>query len=449
MLIFRDFKNTLRLIVTLIKGINLMKTLVIGAGGREHALAWRLAQGEGVEKVFVAPGNAGMEHDAKIERVDIGVTDIEALVTFAQKEAIALTVVGPEAPLVAGIKDAFDKASLVCFGPSAQASKLEGSKAFCKDFLKQFNIPTADYACFSEYDKAVEYLATQQYPLVIKADGLAAGKGVVIVDNKKEAISALKNILLDKTFGTAGATVVIEQFLTGVELSFMVVANGDKFIPLASSQDHKRRDNHDKGPNTGGMGAFSPSPILTPTLETNIIEKIIQPTLNGMLEKQTPYVGFLYAGLMISPAGEPYVLEFNCRMGDPETQPILLRMKSDLATLLMNVLNKQFNTTMVEWDARPAVGVVMAAKGYPFQYPRGDIINGLPECGENTQKVFFAGVDKQQDRLVTNGGRVLSCVALGDNYQSAQESAYQLVKKITWDNTYYRTDIADSVVSMA
>ncbi|MDF1796623.1 MAG: phosphoribosylamine--glycine ligase [Coxiellaceae bacterium] len=418
-----------------------MKALVVGGGGREHAIAWKLAQSPNVQQVYVAPGNAGTAHEDQISNLDISATDINALLNFAKHNDITLTIVGPEAPLALGIVDQFNAAKLACFGPSQAAAQLESSKAFCKQFMQQQNIPTAAYATFDNETAAVEYLQNQQYPQVIKADGLAAGKGVVIAEDKAQAEAAVHAMLTDKQFGDAGNHIVIEDFLRGEELSYMVMVDGKNILPLASSQDHKRRDDGDQGPNTGGMGAYSPSPLLDDALEAIILKQVIEPTVNAMQANGTPYTGFLYAGLMISPEGKPVVLEFNCRLGDPETQPILMRLQSDLAELCLAATNGSLDTANTQWDPRVALDVVLCAGGYPLNYNKGDTITGLAGINNDQVKVFHAGTAEKDGNVVTSGGRVLAVCALADDISCAQQLAYQAAKKIDWSERFYRHDI--------
>ena len=417
-----------------------MNILIIGAGGREHALAWKAAQSPDVTRVFVAPGNAGTAHEPKVENIDIQVTDIHRLIHFAAENEIALTIVGPEAPLVIGIVDAFTEAGLRCFGPTRDTARLEGSKRFTKEFLARHRIPTAEYASFTDLEQARFYIRDKGAPIVVKADGLAAGKGVIVAQTEQEAISAVEEMLAGNTFGEAGHCVVIEEFLSGEEASFIVMVDGEHVLPLATSQDHKPRDNGDKGPNTGGMGAYSPAPVITPELHERIMEQVIYPTVRGLAAEGTPYTGFLYAGLMISAEGTPKVLEYNCRFGDPETQPIMMRLKSDLIELCNKALDKQLQHATTEWDPRPALGVVMAAGGYPDSYRKGDIITGLPDDRPDL-KVFHAGTTEKDGKIVTNGGRVLCVTALGKTIAEAQRHAYETISRIHWNNAYYRTDI--------
>lgn len=418
-----------------------MKILVVGNGGREHALAWKAMQSPKVDKVFVAPGNCGTALEKNIENVDIPATDIPALIAFAQQEQIGLTIIGPEVPLTMGIVDRFQQAGLACFGPTAQAAQLEGSKSFCKDFMVRHRIPTAVYQCFTDAQEAIAYIKTQGAPIVVKADGLAAGKGVVVAMTEQEAINAVTDMLSGNAFGEAGNRVVIEEFLQGEEASFIVIADGCHALAMATSQDHKARDNGDKGPNTGGMGAYSPAPVVTQAVHQRVMQEVINPTLRGMADDGMPYTGFLYAGLMITPDGAIKVLEFNCRFGDPETQPIMMRLKSDLIDLCEAALAQRLDTVTSEWDDRAALGVVMVAGGYPEAYQQGDIINGLPTQDAAGIKVFQAGTKFQDGEVVTAGGRVLCVCALGDSIKEAQTNAYELVKQISWNNVYYRTDI--------
>lgn len=423
-----------------------MKILVVGSGGREHALAWKASQSSAVEKVFVAPGNAGTAHEPKLENVNIGVTDIDGLIKFAKSQNVALTIIGPEAPLVIGVVDAFTQAGLACFGPSKGAAQLEGSKAFTKDFLARHNIPTATYGNFTVIDEAVTYIKKVGAPIVVKADGLAAGKGVILAQTEDEAIQAVNDMLAGNVFGDAGHRVVIEEFLTGEEASFIVMVDGKNILPLATSQDHKARDNGDTGPNTGGMGAYSPAPVVTQETHNRIMKEVIEPTVTGMASEGNHYTGFLYAGIMVTPDGTPKVLEYNCRFGDPETQPIMMRLKSDLVELCQAALAGKLNEKTVDWDSRCSLGVVLAAGGYPEKYRSGDEIKGLDATHSESQKVFHAGTKEQDGKVLTNGGRVLCVVGLGDSVSEAQQTAYDLVKKISWDNVYYRTDIGHRAI---
>jgi len=415
-----------------------MKVLVVGSGGREHAIAWRLAHSPRVQKVFVAPGNGGTAREAGLENVAI--SGIEALAEFARAENIHLTVVGPEAPLADGIVDLFRSKGLRIFGPTRACARLESSKQFAKEFMNRHRIPTAAFAAFDEARAAHDYVAAQGAPIVVKADGLAAGKGVVVATNADEAHRAIEQILVERTMGAAGNRVVIEEFLDGEEASFIVLADGEHVLPLATSQDHKRLKDGDEGPNTGGMGAYSPAPVVTPELHARVIREVIRPVLAGMAEEGHPYSGFLYAGLMIDRSGNPRVLEFNCRLGDPETQPILLRLKSDLFELIERAVDGRLDPATAEWDRRPALGVVLAAAGYPDAPKKGDIISGLPKATEEF-RVFHAGTALKDGSIVTNGGRVLCVTALGDSIRMAQRRAYEVVNGIHFDGMQYRRDI--------
>jgi len=416
-----------------------MKVLIIGSGGREHALAWQCSLFEEVEHVFVAPGNAGTNLEKKISNIQIDPENIPELISFAKSECIDITIVGPEAPLVMGVVDDFQDEGLAIFGPSKLASQLEGSKAFSKDFMRRNNIPTAFYKVFTESKLAIKYVKEMGTPIVIKADGLAAGKGVIIANTQNEATVAINNMLEGNRFGEAGSRVVIEEFLTGEEASFIVMVDGDNILPMATSQDHKARDNADKGPNTGGMGAYSPAPIVSPLVFNDVMEKVIKPTVEAMKAEGIPYTGFLYAGLMIDDKGMTKVLEYNCRFGDPETQPIMMRLKSNLAQLCISATQGTLDLTNAEWDDRTALGVVMAANGYPDSYKKGEIIN-LP-LEESDSKIFHAGTKLDAGNITSNGGRVLCATALGGNIKEAQEKAYQLINSISWEGSYFRTDI--------
>ncbi len=418
-----------------------MKILVIGSGGREHALAWKCAQSAKVDEVLVAPGNAGTGREAKVRNVAVSSDDIEALATLAQEESVGLTIVGPEAPLVAGIVDHFNERGLPCFGPTAAAAQLEGSKAFTKDFLARHAIPTAGYRNFSELEPALAYIREQGAPIVIKADGLAAGKGVIVAQTLGEAEQAATDMLAGGTFGAAGATIVVEEFLAGEEASFIVITDGESVLPMATSQDHKARDEGDTGPNTGGMGAYSPAPVVTPEVEQRIMDHVIRPTLEGMKADGNPYLGFLYAGLMIMPDGTSKVIEFNCRFGDPETQPIMARLQSDLVELCDATLDGRLGKSEARWDPRAALGVVMAAGGYPASYAKGNVIIGLETADSDAQKVFHAGTAADGDNVVTSGGRVLCVVGLGDTVAAAADKAYEAVGKIDWQDVYFRRDL--------
>ena len=418
-----------------------MNVLIIGGGGREHALAWQASKNRGVHKIFVAPGNAGTALEKKTENVPLDVMDIDGLLTFAKDNNVDLTIVGPEAPLVAGIVDLFQAANMDIFGPTKGAAQLEGSKAFAKDFLQRHGIPTASYATFTEVSPALAYINEQGAPIVIKADGLAAGKGVILADTIEQACAAVEDMLAGNAFGEAGNRVVIEEFLVGEEASFIVMVDGKNVLPLASSQDHKARDEGDLGPNTGGMGAYSPAPVVDATLHQRIMDEVIMPTVNGMAADGYVYTGFLYAGIMVDSDGTPKVLEFNCRFGDPETQPIMMRLKNSIVELCVAGTMGVLDQTIAHWDSRPAVGVVLAAKGYPDAYPKGDVIS-LPEELGQTSKIFHAGTTLNDEGMVTtNGGRVLCAVALGDTVGEAQHKAYELADQITWEGKFCRRDI--------
>ena len=421
-----------------------MNLLVVGGGGREHALAWRLAQSPRIGRVYVAPGNAGTAREDGLFNVPL--TSIPELVDFARKESIALTVVGPEAPLSEGIVDAFRAAGLKIFGPTLQAAQLESSKDFAKAFMVANGIPTAAYATFSDAGAAHDHVRQQGAPIVVKADGLAAGKGVVVAMTLDEAHAAIDTMLVDAKLGAAGARVVIEEFLEGEEASFIVMVDGKHVLALASSQDHKRLLDGDHGPNTGGMGAYSPAPVLTPAIHARVMREVIQPVVAGMEKQGTPYTGFLYAGLMIRPNGDTKVLEFNCRMGDPETQPIMLRLKSDLFTLIEHAANGTLKNIEVEWDRRVALGVVLAAAGYPDNPRKGDEIKGLPRAGDDFH-VFHSGTALAGDKVVVNGGRVLCVTALGDTVRVAQRRAYEIAEGIQFDGRQMRRDIGFRAIS--
>ena len=420
---------------------------MIGSGGREHALAWKAAQGKAIKTVYVASGNGGTALDTKLQNIDIAADDFSGLAHFATEHNIGLTIVGPEAPLVDGIVDYFQARDLPIFGPSAGAAQLEGSKAFTKDFLAKHNIPTGDYQSFTEVEPALAYLQEKGAPIVIKADGLAAGKGVIVAMELKEAEDAVKDMLAGNAFGEAGHRVVIEEFLEGEEASFIVMVDGENVLPMATSQDHKRVGDRDTGPNTGGMGAYSPAPVVTPEIHQRILNEVIMPTVKGMAAEGNAYTGFLYAGLMIDETGTPKVIEYNCRFGDPETQPIMLRLRSDLVELCLMALDKKLASATAEWDERKAIGIVIAAGGYPASYEKGAVISGLSEestgVGENADvKVFHAGTQQNtQGEIITNGGRVLCVTALGDSVKEAQQKAYQAAEKIHWKDAFFRTDI--------
>ena len=419
-----------------------MKVLVIGNGGREHALAWKASQSPLVRTVFVAPGNAGTALEPALQNVAINPTDIPALLSFAQNEKIDLTIVGPEAPLVIGVVDAFRAAGLKIFGPTQGAAQLEGSKAFTKDFLARHKIPTAEYQNFTEVEPALAYVREKGAPIVIKADGLAAGKGVIVAMTLEEAEAAVNDMLAGNAFGDAGHRIVVEEFLDGEEASFIVMVDGENVLPMATSQDHKRVGNGDTGPNTGGMGAYSPAPVVTDEVHQRAMDLVIWPTVRGMAAEGNTYTGFLYAGLMIDKQGNPKVIEFNCRFGDPETQPIMLRLQSDLVEMCLAACDGKLNETTSKWDERPSLGVVMAAGGYPADYRNGDVIHGLPLEEVADGKVFHAGTRlREDDMVVTNGGRVLCVTALGDTVALAQQRAYELMKDIHWEGSFSRSDI--------
>jgi phosphoribosylamine--glycine ligase len=418
-----------------------MNILIIGGGGREHALAWKAAQSPRASRVFVAPGNAGTAREPGLENVAIDAGDIDALLAFAQQQDVGLTIVGPEVPLVAGVVDRFGAAGLRCFGPSQAAARLEGSKTFSKDFLARHGIPTAAYATFTDSAAAADYIRRQGAPIVVKADGLAAGKGVILAQTEADAIAAVDDMLAGNVFGEAGHRVVIEEFLQGEEASFIVMVDGEHCLPLATSQDHKARDNGDTGPNTGGMGAYSPAPVVTPVIHDRVMREVILPTVRGMAAEGNPFTGFLYAGLMIDADGTPKVLEYNVRFGDPETQPIMLRLRSDLVELCLAALDRRLDSVAAEWDERASLGVVLAAGGYPDAYRKGDVIEGLPPVDDANCKVFHAGTTGRGDAVLTSGGRVLCVCALGDTIAAAQQQAYACVGRIHWPDVYYRTDI--------
>ena len=418
-----------------------MNVLIIGSGGREHALAWKAAQSEKVETVYVAPGNAGTATEPGIENLAVDVMDFAGLADFAESNGVGLTIVGPEAPLVEGVVDFFGERGLRCFGPSKGAAQLEGSKAFTKDFLARHNIPTADYGNFTELAPALAYLRDKGAPIVVKADGLAAGKGVIVAETLEQAEEAVTDMLSGNAFGDAGCRVVIEEFLQGEEASFIVMVDGDNVLPMATSQDHKRIGEGDTGPNTGGMGAYSPAPVVDDAVYQRIMDQVIMPTVRGMAAEGNDYTGFLYAGLMISPAGEPKVIEYNCRFGDPETQPIMVRLQSDLVALCEAALDKQLDNASANWDPRCAIGVVLAAGGYPGSYAKGAVISGLDIPLGNDIKVFHAGTAQDGGKIVTSGGRVLCVTALGDDIASAQRACYAGADKISWDGVTLRRDI--------
>ncbi len=424
-----------------------MKVLIVGGGGREHALAWKAAQSDYVDVIYVAPGNAGTSTENKVANVDIDAEDISGLEKFAKQEAIDLTIIGPEAPLVMGIVDAFKASGLRCFGPTQDAAILEGSKSYTKAFLKRHRIPTGDYQDFTDQDAAIAYVKQRGAPIVIKADGLAAGKGVIMAQTDDEAIETIRDMLSGNRFGEAGHRVVVEEFLQGEEASFIVMTDGEHILPLASSQDHKARDEGDTGPNTGGMGAYSPAPVVTPEMNDRIMNEVIRPTIKGMADENRAYMGFLYAGVIISADGIPNVLEFNCRFGDPETQPIMMRLKSDFIALCNAALDGKLNGVTTEWDRRSALGVVLASAGYPTSARKGDVINGLDSPFPDSVKVFHAGTRQENGNVVTAGGRVLCATGLGKNVTQAQQTAYSAINNIKWDGMFYRKDIGYHAVA--
>ncbi len=424
-----------------------MKVLVIGGGGREHALAWKCAQSPLADEVLIAPGNAGTAREPGVRNVPVAATDIDALVELAKREDVGLTIVGPEQPLVDGLVDRFEAEGLVCFGPRADAARLEGSKSFTKAFLERHGIATAGYAKFTESGSALDYVEQRPLPIVIKADGLAAGKGVIIATTIDQARDTVQQMLDESSFGAAGAEIVIEEFLSGEEASFIALVDGTDILPLASSQDHKARDDGDQGPNTGGMGAYSPAPVVTPEMHERIMQDVMLPTVRGLAADGVRYRGFLYAGLMIDGDGNPRVLEFNCRFGDPETQPILFRMKSDLVELCLAACAGNLGQQTTEWDQRTAVGVVMASGGYPDSYEKGLAIEGLAGLDQESLKVFHAGTRLDNARVLTDGGRVLCVTALGNDVRAARDLAYSGVGKISWPGAFYRTDIAHRAIA--
>lgn len=418
-----------------------MNILIIGSGGREHALAWKASQSPLAAKVFVAPGNAGTASEPNIENINIDPLDFEALATFAEQENVSLTIVGPEAPLVEGIVDFFETRNLAIFGPNKAAAQLEGSKSFTKDFLARHKIPTAAYQSFTDLNAALSYIDIQGAPIVIKADGLAAGKGVIVAETVDQAKDAVRDMLAGNAFGDAGARVVIEEFLTGEEASFIAICDGEDILPMASSQDHKRIGDGDTGLNTGGMGAYSPAPVVTAEVHQRIMEKVMMPTLQGMAAEGNRYSGFLYAGLMIDPWGEPKVIEFNCRFGDPETQPVMLRMQSDLVAHCLAATRHELAQETASWDQRSSLGVVLAAEGYPGSYQKGLPISGLNSELDDEEKIFQAGTKLEGDQVVTSGGRVICATALGDSVSEAQRKAYSLADRISWEGITMRRDI--------
>lgn len=423
-----------------------MKILVIGGGGREHALAYKLAQSDKAIEVFVAPGNAGTELEKKVTNVNISAEDVDGLLKFALENQVDLTVVGPEQPLVLGVVDLFEKNGLMIFGPTADAAQLEGSKSFSKDFLAKYQIPTAEYQTFEEIDPALSYIDNKGAPIVVKADGLAAGKGVIVAMTIEEAKNAVKDMLADNKFGAAGSRVVIEEFLEGEEASFIVMVDGRNVLPFATSQDHKRAFDNDEGPNTGGMGAYSPAPVVTDEIHERVMNEVIYPTVKGMQNEGTPYKGFLYAGLMIDSNGTPKVIEFNCRFGDPETQPIMMRLESDLVELCVKACNARLDKTSIQFKTEMSIGVVMASGGYPQSYEKHNVISGLNAIS-NDVKVFHAGTAFENDNIVTTGGRVLCVTALGNSITDANKKAYESISSITWKDAFYRSDIGYRAIS--
>lgn len=424
-----------------------MDILIIGSGGREHALAWKVAQSRRVHNVFVAPGNAGTAGERGVINIDLAVTDLDALMQFARERDIALTIVGPEQPLSMGIVDQFRAAGLPCFGPTEAAAQLESSKAFSKAFMQRHGIPTAAYQSFEQLEPALAFIDSLSLPMVIKADGLAAGKGVIIAQTREEAVDAARDMLEGNAFGEAGHRIIVEEFLSGEEASFICLCGEHQYVPLASSQDHKAALDGDRGDNTGGMGAISPSPLVDAAMHRKILEQVIEPTLEGMRQDGHPFTGFLYAGLMISPEGELSVLEFNVRFGDPETQPVLMRLESDLVSLCLSALEGSLDQREVHWTEQAAVGVVMAAKGYPKSYPSGDVITGLAAVAGEGGHVFHAGTREEGEHIVTAGGRVLCVTALGDDLHDARARAYHAVGQIRFDGAHYRTDIGDKAIA--
>ena len=424
-----------------------MNILIVGGGGREHALAWKLAQSPLADLILVAPGNAGSAGEAKVENVPIAVDDLAGLLQLAKDRDVGLTLVGPEAPLVAGIVDLFESAGQPCFGPSQAASQLEGSKAFTKDFLARHAIPTAAYGVFTELEPALAYLDQVGAPVVVKADGLAAGKGVILAQDRATAVDALRSMLGEGRFGAAGRRVVIEEWLQGEEASFIALVDGQHILPMASSQDHKAVGDGDTGPNTGGMGAYSPAPVVTPDLHARIMAEVMRPTVAGLAAEGIPYRGFLYAGIMVGDDGVPKVLEFNCRLGDPETQPILMRLRSDLLPLLLAAREGRLAQHQADWDPRAALGVVLTAGGYPGDYAKGHPILGLDSASAPDAKVFHAGTRLRDGQVVTDGGRVVCATALGETVGAAQRRAYQLAATLDWQDAYYRRDIGYRAVA--
>jgi phosphoribosylamine--glycine ligase len=423
-----------------------MKVMVVGSGGREHAIAWKASRSPLVRKVFVCPGNAGTAMEAKCENISLEATDTQGLLEFSKNQDIDLVIIGPEAPLVAGLSDLLSNAGIPCFGPSRSAARLEGSKVFTKDFLTRHRISTARYQSFTDCGPAKDYVRKLGAPIVVKADGLAGGKGVIVAKSEDEACAAVDSMLLKGAFGEAGKRIVLEECLAGEEVSFIVITDGKHILPMATSQDHKARDNGDRGPNTGGMGAYSPAGVVTGDLHGRIMREIIEPTVTGMAEEGNLYKGFLYAGLMITPDGTARVLEFNCRLGDPEAQPLLMRLESDLVEMCLAAVSGTLSHIKASWDPRPALGVVMAAGGYPEVYNKGDLISGLPERDLEDAKVFHAGTKLDGDNVVTSGGRVLCVTAMGRSVKEAQDRAYRVARQIRWKDAYYRTDIGHRAI---
>lgn len=424
-----------------------MNILIIGSGGREHALAWKAAQSPLADNVFVAPGNGGTATEDGVENVVLDISDFKALTDFAKVNNVGLTIVGPEQPLVDGIVDHFQAQGLAIFGPRKGAAQLEGSKAFTKDFLARHHIPTADYQNFTDIEPALTYLRKKGAPIVVKADGLAAGKGVIVAQTLEEAENAVRDMLAGNAFGEAGHRVVIEEFLAGEEASFIVMVDGKNILPMATSQDHKAVLDGDKGPNTGGMGAYSPAPVVTPEIHDRVMAEVIRPTVAGMAAEGNDYTGFLYAGLMITADGTPKVIEYNCRFGDPETQPIMMRLESDLVSLCLTALEGKLDTSTAKWSDKASLGVVLAAGGYPGSYNKGDEIFGLTAGGDGNSKIFHAGTKLNDGKVVTNGGRVLCAVGLGESVSQAQRNAYALADQISWDGMFCRRDIGYRAVA--
>ncbi len=424
-----------------------MKVIVVGGGGREHAIAWKASRSPLIKKVLVCPGNAGTALESKVENVAIEAEDVYSLLALARKEKPDLVIIGPEAPLVAGLSDLLSGEGIPCFGPGRLDAQLEGSKVFAKEFLSRHKIDTAPFRCFTDPREAKEYIASHGAPIVVKADGLAAGKGVLVAKTEEEACMAVDSMLVSRSFGEAGKRIIIEDCVMGEEASFIVMTDGSHIVPLATSQDHKARDDGDRGPNTGGMGAYSPAPVIDRAMHGTIMKDIIEPTILGMAQEGIHYRGFLYAGLMITGDGTVKVLEFNCRLGDPETQPILMRLKSDLVEMCLAAVSGNLSATDIKWDPRPALGVVMAAGGYPVSYKKGYPIYGLPEEDMPDSKVFHAGTRLDGKKVLTNGGRVLCVTALGASVRKAKETAYEIARRINWEGAYYRNDIGYRAVA--